>query len=159
PILPSLNVQLAGRYEKFYSDVTERDNDVFVPAAAVKWQPLDWFAIRASGGKTFTQVNPPKDDGPVIVGVTAANNAFGGILGYQTAGYDNVDVKPSKGDYFSVGFLFAVDRFQANVDFFDTRINDFTRTMTANTILRALVGPVATAATQLNCSSPLLSPQ
>jgi iron complex outermembrane receptor protein len=159
PLLSTVNLQLAGRYEKFYSDVTDRDNDVFVPAAAIKWQPLDWFAVRASGGKTFTQVNPPQDDGPVIANVAAANNAFGGILGYQTAGYDNVDVKPSKGDYFSVGFLFAVDRFTANVDFFDTRITDFARTMTANTILRALVGQTATQASPLDCSSPLFAPQ
>jgi iron complex outermembrane receptor protein len=50
PVLPSVDVQLAGRYEKFYSDVTDRDNDVFVPAAAVKWQPLDWMALRTSAG-------------------------------------------------------------------------------------------------------------
>ena len=41
PVLKSVNVELAGRYEKFYSDITDVDNDIFVPAGAIKWQPTD----------------------------------------------------------------------------------------------------------------------
>jgi iron complex outermembrane recepter protein len=159
PILNSLNLQLAGRYEKFYSDVTDKDNDIFVPAAALKWQPLDWLALRTSAGRTFSQVNPPEDDGPTVA-TAASNTAFGGVVGYETASYDNVNIEPEKGTYFNFGVLLDVGNFRFSADYFDIRVNDYTRTMTANNVLRALVGPgVVSANTFVKCSSPLFTPQ
>src|SRR5205814_5673432 len=99
PILDSLNFQIAGRYEKFYSDITDVDNHTFVPAAALKWQPLDWFSYRISAGRTFSQVNPPPDRNPTVTTVGAANNAFGGIVGYQTQNFNNLGVQSEKGKY------------------------------------------------------------
>jgi iron complex outermembrane receptor protein len=158
PILDSLNFQVAGRYEKFYSDVTDRDNDIFVPAAALKWQPLDWIALRTSAGRTFSQVNPPEDDGATI-STAGANNTFGGITGYETASYDNIDIKPEKGTYFNFGVLLDVGNWRASVDYFDIRVNDYTRTMSANNVLRALVGSgLITADTPVRCNSPLFNP-
>ena len=162
PIFDSLNFQLAGRYEKFFSDISDKDNDIFVPAAALKWQALDWMAIRTSGGKTFSQVNPPRDDGPTITASATANPAFGNIAGYSTANYDNVEVESEKGKYFSVGFLFEVGNFQSNIDYWDVRVDDYTRTMTVNNVLTAaLADPSAipTATSLLNCSSPVFGPQ
>lgn len=160
PLHDTVNLQIAGRYEKFYSDVTDRDNSVFVPAGAIKWQPLNWFAARISAGETFSQVNPPEDDGPVIA-TAGTNNAFAGIAGYTTANFDNVDVQPERGTYLSSGFIFQTSNFNATLDYFDIRVDDYTRTMNVNNVLRALVGegiaPVAT--TPLNCSSPLFNPQ
>jgi iron complex outermembrane recepter protein len=160
PILDSLSAQLAGRYEKFYSDISDKDNDVFVPAVALKWQPLDWLGWRASAGQTFSQVNPPIDDGPTVVASVATNTALGGIAGYSTRSYDNVDVKPMESQYFSTGFLFNEGGLSASVDYWYINIDDYTRTMTANQVINALrvnqSGP-ALGTDVIDCASGLLS--
>jgi iron complex outermembrane receptor protein len=160
PILKSLNLQLAGRYEKFYSDVTDIDNSTFVPAAAIKWDPLPWVGARASWGRTFSQVNPPVNDGPVVA-TAGANNAFAGIQGYTTQNFDNVNVQSENGDYLDFGLLFDVGNFNASIDYWELNVDQYTRTMTVNQVLRALIGPgvAPTTATPLNCSSPLFNPQ
>lgn len=166
PIWDTIDVQLAARYEKFYSDVTEVDNDVFVPAGAIKWQPLNWLALRTSFGKTFSQVNPPEDDGPIISN-SAAIARFGGVGGgasgvtWTQANYDNVDVKPENGEYMNFGLLLNTGPFNASIDYFDIRVGDYSRTLTAAGVVTALVDPsTPTGADALiNCSSPLLSPQ
>jgi iron complex outermembrane recepter protein len=159
PLHDTVNLQVAGRFEKFYSDVTDNDNEIFVPAAAIKWQPLDWFAIRTSAGRTFSQVNPPEDDGPEIT-TAGVNNLFGGITGYEQANYDNVDIKPEKGSYLDVGFLFQAGNFSASVDYFDIRVDDYTRTMAVNNVITALLAPgqgTGNINALLNCSSPLFN--
>jgi iron complex outermembrane receptor protein len=158
PTWGTLNWQLAGRYEKFISDVTDRDNSVAVPATAIKWQPLDWLAVRSSWGKTFSQVNPPKNDGPTVT-TTSNNTAFGGI-NYTSQNFDNVDVQPEKGSYFSGGLIFQTANFSATVDYFDVRVDDYSRTITANNVLRALIGEGANgtdSTTPLLCDSPLFN--
>ncbi len=160
PILDTLDLQLAARYEKFYSDITDTDNSVVVPAAAIKWQALDWFAVRTSAGQTFSQVNPPKDDGPIAT-VVATNTQFGiNAPGYTTYGYDNVGVKPEKGKYFSAGFVVRASNFTGNVDYFNIRIEDKTRTMSSTNTLLALIGKNSALTTDLlDCTSPMFVPQ
>jgi iron complex outermembrane recepter protein len=141
PILPTLDLSIAGRYEKFYSDVTNIDNDVAVPAAALKWQPLDWLGVRASWGKTFTQVNPPKDR-DAIAGTGATGTKYRGLggatAGYDTANWANLEVKPEKGDYLDLGLLFNVGNFTANIDFYNITVSDYTRQMTVANVLDAV---------------------
>ncbi|MBC7984028.1 MAG: TonB-dependent receptor [Candidatus Obscuribacterales bacterium] len=157
PVLDTLEFGLAARWEKFISDKTDNDNQVFAPAGSVRWQPFEPIAFRASYGKTFTQVNPPRDDGPNLA--NAATNATYGITAgqFQTADYDNVSVKPMKGNYFDVGLVISAGGFRGTVDYFDIRIDDFARTMTQGNVLQALVmpGQIGSAAL-LNCSSALL---
>jgi iron complex outermembrane receptor protein len=160
PIFDSLNASLAGRYEKFYSDITDRDNDVFVPATSIKWQALDWVAVRGSWGKSFSQVNPPADNSasPLVT-----NNVLNATYGVTTnnANYSNVDVQPMKGTYFDVGFIVQAGNFQGTVDLYDIKIDDYTRTMTTTNVISALVLPGQSPSNTnlINCSSPLLNPQ
>ena len=153
PILANLNADVVGRYEKFYSDVTDRDNDISVPAVALKWDPLDWLSLRTSWGKTFSQVNPPRDAEPVKAnGVTP--------IAYETYNYPNLEVRPEKGENFSVGFIVNAGNFHATVDYNAITIEDYTRTLTANNIVTALLAPgelISNANALINCSSPLLS--
>jgi iron complex outermembrane receptor protein len=164
PLWDTIDMQVAGRYEKFYSDLTEKDNAEFVPAASIKWQALPWLALRASGGKTFTQVNPPKDNGP-IVQTSLPNADFGGIGGstnsYTTANFDNVDVESEKGKYLDVGFLLQAGNFSATVDYFDIRVEDFARTLQVAGVVSALALPGEPRAvnTLINCSSALFNAQ
>lgn len=163
PIHETLTLQLAGRWEKFYSDITDVDNEVFVPAGAIKWQPLDQLAFRFSAGRTFSQVNPPLNDGPTE-GTSGTNTAFGGFgdgnSQYRTLNYDNVDVKSEESVYFNVGFIAQIGDLTATVDYWENRIEEGVRTLTTDNILRALIAPGETPARDalINCSSPLLSP-
>jgi iron complex outermembrane recepter protein len=154
PILNTLNADIVGRYEKFYSDVTDVDNSVAVPAVAVKWDPLDWLSFRTSWGKTFSQVNPPEEAPPVRANGTTPVNPF------ATNSYPNLDVEPEKGTNFSVGFLIRAGNFSATVDYNAITIDDYARTLTANNIVTAMLVDRTqnTSATALiNCDSPLLS--
>jgi iron complex outermembrane receptor protein len=164
PLLESLTLQFAGRYEKFISDLSDRDNDVFVPAASIRWQSTDWLAVRGSWGKTFSQVNPPAPTSPVG-GTSGAMTAFGGFGAgngqtFATANYPNLDVEPMKGTYANLGLLFDVENFRASFDAYEIRIDDYARTMSVTNVVTGLVMPGATGVNALiNCSSPLLNPQ
>jgi iron complex outermembrane receptor protein len=163
PLLDTLDLNIAGRYEKFFSDVTDIDNDVFVPAAALKWQPLDWLGVRTSWGKTFSQVNPPEERDP-IVALSSGSTKYQGLGGagasYNTNNYANVDVKPEKGDYLDLGLLFNFGNFSANIDYYDITIGDYTRQMTVANVLDALAVPNSggqATAIDVNCSSGALT--
>jgi iron complex outermembrane receptor protein len=154
PILNNLNADIVGRYEKFYSDVTDVDNSVAVPAIALKWDPLDWLSLRTSWGKTFSQVNPPEAAPPVRANGTTPVNPF------ATNSYPNGDVEPEKGTNYSVGFLIRAGNFSATVDYNAITIDDYARTLTANNIVTAMLVDRTqnTSATALiNCDSPLLT--
>jgi iron complex outermembrane recepter protein len=172
PLLESVDLNLAGRYEKFYSDVTDVDNDIFVPAAALKWQPLDWIGMRGSWGRTFSQVNPPREREPIFGNSVGSTRYIGlgsgtlpdntGPATYGTFDYPNIDIEPEKGEYFTVGFLLNAGNFMANVDYYDIEITDYTRTMTVANVVDTLASEIPTAATaasavQMNCNSPSLT--
>jgi iron complex outermembrane receptor protein len=155
PILDSLNADIVGRYEKFYSDITDVDNDVFVPAIALKWDITDWVSLRTSYGETFSQVNPPADLPPV-----PANATVGTSGSYITFNYPNLKIKPETGENFSVGFIFSSGAFSATLDYNAITIQNYTRTLTAAQIASAVLlpGEVSSNANALiNCSSPLLN--
>ena len=78
PIFDTLNAQISGRYEKFFSDISPIDNDVFVMSGALKWQVADWIALRATAGQTFSQVNPPAPADPTVATNGTPPAAFGG---------------------------------------------------------------------------------
>jgi len=159
PLLDNLNVNVAGRYEKFFSDVTDKDNSVFVPAASLKWDPQDWLGIRTSWGKTFSQVNPPRPR-DLISTVVTTNAKYSGIASYNSNNFANGEVESERGEYFTVGFLVRAGNFTSNLDFYSITIDEYTRTMTATNVLdAAVVNPVAGAAasTFINCNSPVFS--
>jgi iron complex outermembrane recepter protein len=169
PLLDSIDLSIAGRYEKFYSDVSDNDNEVFVPAAAIKWQPLDWFGVRASWGETFSQVNPPRQRDAIFAPSTGSTRYIGlggttaaGSSAYETFDFANVDIKPETGEYFDVGFLFSAGGFAANIDYYAITIQDYTRTMTTANVLDAIAmevpeGAVPAESVLVNCSSGALT--
>jgi len=158
PIIDTLEMSLAGRYERFDSDVTDRNNSVFVPAASLRWQALEPIALRVSAGKTFTQVNPPRDDGSTF-STSAANNNFGLAAGaFDQNNYDNVDVKPMTSKYLNIGVVIDAGNFRSTIDYYNIIIQDFTRTLTVTNILQGIAVPgTSGAGTLINCSSPLLN--
>ena len=172
PLLNTVDLNLAGRYEKFYSDVTDVDNDIFVPAAAIKWQPLEWLGVRTSAGRTFSQVNPPRERDPIFANSAGSTRYIGlgsgtlpdnsGPATYSTFDFPNIDVKPERGEYFTVGFLLNAGGFMANVDYYDIKISDYTRTMTVANVVDTLAAEVPSVATPagsvlMNCDSASLT--
>ncbi len=156
PILDTLNADIVGRYEKFYSDVTDINNDVFVPALAVKWDITDWVSLRTSFGKTFSQVNPPIVTDPVPANGTIATSAGN----YTSFNFANSDVKPETGKNFSVGFIFRAGDFNATLDYNAITIQNYTRQLTAANIVTAMLLPgelASNANALINCSSALLT--
>jgi iron complex outermembrane recepter protein len=164
PVLDSVTLQVAGRYEKFISDLSDRDNDIFVPSASIRWQATDSMALRGSWGKTFSQVNPPAPTAPVQVAPVGIANfgGFGTGPGQTFTGmnYPNLDVEPMKGSYMNLGFLFQAGGFQSSLDLYEVRVDDYARTMSTTNVVNGLVVPGETGAGALiNCSSPLLASQ
>jgi iron complex outermembrane receptor protein len=154
PILDNLNADIVGRYEKFFSDVTDRDNDVLVPSIALKWDISDWVSLRTSYGKTFSQVNPPADV-PAVPANATINN-----LAYTSFNFPNLDVQPEKGTNISVGFIFSSGDFTATVDYNAITIKNYTRSITAGQIVTAALLPgeaSGSASALLDCNSPLIT--
>jgi iron complex outermembrane receptor protein len=162
PLFDTLNIDLSTRYEKFISDLTDVDNSVVVGAGGVKWDVTPNFALRGFAGSTFSQVNPPRDDGPT------QNNSIANISSFGVGGsgnaiflsnYDNTAVKPETGFNYNVGAIFHAGNFKANIDYYNIKIGDYTRTLTTTNVLAALVQPgqIAGPTNLINCSSPLLT--
>jgi len=167
PILSSLEVGIAGRYEKFISDLSDKDNSVVVPAASVKWKPLDWLGVRSSWGKTFSQVNPPREVPPTTATSISVGNTYSGFGGaasgaqFVTNNYPNRDIKPERGTFADFGLVFNPGNFTATVDYYYIRIDDRTRTMVVSDVINSLVlqGAPKGLDTLINCSSPMFAPQ
>lgn len=159
PLFNTLVANVSGRYEKFYSDVSDRDNHVFVPAGSLRWQVTDWLALRATGGKSFSQVNPPPDNGPVVTGNASPAAALGGTaILYTSNNFPNLEVKPERGSNYNVGAVVSIGNFRANVDYYSIKITNVIRAQTSQQIVAALVQPgQAGPGALINCTSPLLT--
>ena len=125
PILDTLNADIVGRYEKFYSDVTDIDNDVAVPSIAVKWDITDWVSMRTSWGLTFSQVNPPAAEDPVLQMALSRRASLTRRSRIRTKKFSE------EGENFSVGFIFASGDFTATLDYNAIKVTGYTRTLTA----------------------------
>jgi len=166
PIVQGLDLDIAGRYEKFISDYTDRHNDVVVPSASLKWTPISWLSFRGSYGLTFGQVNPPRFETPVALTTTAVGGfpGFTSTSSFTSFNYHNLDVQPERGENISVGFIVQAGNFRATVDYGLISIKDYSRTTALANVVNAVVvpgqlnsGPLNTIF--LNCSSPLLTQQ
>jgi len=117
-------------------------------------------------------VNPPRERDPIF-GNSAGSVRYTGLgsgtlpdnsgpATYSTFDYPNVDIKPEKGEYFTVGFLLNAGNFAANVDYYDIKISDYTRTMTVANVVDTLAaeipaGAVPASSVLMNCNSASLS--
>src|SRR5262249_46519334 len=118
-----------------------------------------WLALRATGGKSFSQVNPPQDLGAILAGNVSAPTTLGGTgVLFNTANYPNLGVKPEKGWNYNVGAIVESSPFRATVDYYHMTINNILRAQTTAQLVTALVQPGQSGTGALiNCSSPLLS--
>jgi iron complex outermembrane receptor protein len=119
PILDSLQAQLAVRYEDYGQGIGSTTN----PKLSMRWQALDWLALRGSAGTTFRA--PPQtslEGNNTTLAFTLQTATSGQYLPYVT--YGNPNLKPETADTFNVGFIVQVAGFSATVDYWNFVFED-----------------------------------
>lgn len=114
PVLDSVNMQLAARYE----DYGNQGGSSFDPKFSVKWQIIDQLALRAAASTTFRAPGQTQlvDDSAI---------GFSQILGasrpVKLAG--NPDLEPEESFQWSAGVIANVGNFRAMVDYWSFDID------------------------------------
>ncbi len=137
PVWKNVEVQLAGRYDR-YSDFGSTTN----PKAGVLWKALPELSLRGSysrgfhapdfdslyGGATFTAFNTDINDPELCPGgKPVAGNTTGAGCGIRPliGATSNPNLKPEKSKQWSVGFVVQpVEGFSATVDFWNIELTD-----------------------------------
>jgi iron complex outermembrane receptor protein len=115
PILDSLQAQLAVRYEDYGGNIGATTN----PKLSVRYAPLDWLTLRASGGTTFRA--PQATQTGTSFGTTLAYT-YSSYRAYDT--YQNPNLKPETADTLNVGIMINTGGFTASVDYWQFKFDD-----------------------------------
>ncbi|MEZ5558405.1 MAG: TonB-dependent receptor [Pseudomonadales bacterium] len=148
PVLDTLDVQLAIRYED-YGGLTGDTTD---PKLSVRWQATDFLAVRGSVGSTFRGPTPVNRSlqATGLQPVPAAANQYRSI---DFSG--NPELKPEKADTFSMGVILELGGFRGIVDYWSYDFTDQITTVPYAAVSNA-VGNGPGDSTQLaNCDHPL----
>jgi len=138
PITDSLQAQLALRYESYGGGVGSTTN----PKLSLRWQAVDWLALRGSVGTTFRAPTPVNLDPSATTNLVFTAQA-GGYKPYDTFG--NADLKPETADTFNVGFIVNAGNFGATVDYFNFKFQDQLTTEVGTQLVTALYSPYVDA--------------
>jgi iron complex outermembrane receptor protein len=141
PVTKDIQVQLAARYEDYGGDV----GSTFDPKLAVRWQVVDWLALRGSIGSTFR--GPPRtslDPNPQ----TSLQQVRGIYRTVDT--YGDPGLQPETAVTYNVGFLIDTGGFKGSVDFWSF---DFDNPITAEPI-----GSLASALYPTSATNRCLDP-
>jgi iron complex outermembrane receptor protein len=148
PLFESVDIQFAIRYED-YGGLTGDTTD---PKISVRWQALEWLALRGSAGSTFrgpTPVNKALQATglqplPAIGGVYKAIDISG-----------NPDLSPEKADTYSLGFIVELGGFRGIVDYWNYDFEDQITTVPFFAVSNAVLNGPGTGAQFANCGHPL----
>jgi iron complex outermembrane receptor protein len=148
PITDSFNASVAARYEAYPGNI----GSTFDPKLSLRWQALDWIALRGSVGTTFraptaAQVNPG-----CTTGVANINGTYRAV---ETCG--NPDLEPETADTYNVGILLNPGNFTASIDYWSFK---FQKELTAESAARLYTAmfPSPTAAPLGNCGVAAYAP-
>lgn len=167
-VFDNLKFTTAGRWEKFYSDLSDYNAETFVPAFSARWQANDWMAFRGTWGKSFTYISP---NSPRPANVSTSIGSVSGLNGnyeiggdsqprFTVANYVNSTIEPEKGTNLNVGALFGSPdgKFRANLDYFEIEIEDYVREINVSQLFDALTGGENPGPNALiSCDSSLLT--
>lgn len=148
PILDTLDVQLAVRYED-YGGLTGDTTD---PKVSIRWQAVPWLAFRGSAGSTFRGPTPVNLSlqATGLQPVPAAANQYRSI---DFSG--NPDLKPETADTWSLGFILQAGGFEAIVDYWDYKFKDQITSVPYAAISNAVGNGPGTGTQLANCNHPL----
>jgi len=153
PILESLSAQVAVRHETYGEPVGSTTN----PKLSLRWQALDWLALRGSVGTTFrgplqTQLDPGA--ATTLTFTPAAN----GYKIYDVVGDPNL--KPEEALTLNVGFIVKAGGFSGTLDYWSYDFEDALETESGPEMVARFFGtnPNAPLATlNQNCDNPALA--
>jgi len=109
PVTNTFDVSLAVRFEEYGGNVGSTTD----PKLSVRWQALDWLALRGSASTTFRAPVLPTLDSGCATGVVQISGQY---RAQETCG--NELLKPETADTFNVGVLFSPGGFTASIDYF-----------------------------------------
>jgi iron complex outermembrane receptor protein len=140
PITDDLELTLAGRYE--YSAST---GETFNPKASIRWQAMDWLAVRGSVGTTYRAPSAVITQTNFTRGLTNANGTW-----RANDQYGNPDLDPETAFTYSVGAMAKIGAFRATVDYWNFDFEDQLVLESATDMLAAMFPGGAAA----NCGNP-----
>jgi iron complex outermembrane recepter protein len=148
PLLESLDVQLAIRYED-YGGLTGDTTD---PKISFRWQATDWLALRGSAGSTFRGPTPVNRSlrATGLQPVPAAANQYRSI---DFSG--NPALSPEKADTFSLGFILEIGGLRAIVDYWNYDFEDQITSVPYAAVSNAVGNGPGTGVQLANCDHPL----
>jgi iron complex outermembrane receptor protein len=150
PVTDDIQVQAAARYEQIYGG-----SDTFNPKVSVRWQALDWFALRGSVGTTFRaptlgNLSPNAVTVLAVAPVTSAYTPFDTFgNGGKPAGTIGLD--PEKATSFNLGGIVTLGNFTATVDYWHFDFSNPLGSESAGAILTAIFPNGAAGAN--NCAN------
>jgi iron complex outermembrane receptor protein len=143
PILPTVEVQLAGRHE-----ADSAGNVTNNPKVAVRWQALDWLAFRGSREETFHAPLPLHLD----TANPYTNSAAVGQTRVRQTTSGNPDLKPETSTNYDFGIIINPGRLTATVDYWSYKLKNPIGLEGLPTIISALFPQGA--ATTGRCNDP-----
>ena len=114
PITDDLELTLAGRYET-YGD----QGETFNPKASVRWQAMDWLALRGSVGTTYRAPSAVITTDNFTRGLTNANGTW-----RANDQYGNPDLDAETAFTYSIGAMVDFGAFRATVDYWSFDFED-----------------------------------
>jgi iron complex outermembrane receptor protein len=117
PFFDALEAQLAVRFEDYGDNGGSTTN----PKASVRWQIVDWLALRGSAGTTF-RAPPLIQLDPAGTTLLAFTSAVGGYRAYDTFG--NPDLQPETAFTYNIGAIVEAGPFRGTIDFFSFDFED-----------------------------------
>ncbi|WP_374453768.1 TonB-dependent receptor domain-containing protein [Phenylobacterium sp.] len=114
PITDDLELTLAARYEYYAGQ-----GETFNPKASLRWQALDWLALRGSVGTTYRAPSAIITTTNFTRGLTNANGTW-----RANDQYGNPDLDPETAFTYSVGAMAKIGAFRATVDYWSFDFED-----------------------------------
>jgi iron complex outermembrane receptor protein len=141
PLFDTLEANIAVRYEDYGGGIGSTTN----PKLAMRWQALDWLALRGSVSKTF---RAPTSLQSVAACSTGVANLGGQYRAVQTCG--NPSLQPEKATAYNVGAIVNFHNFQATVDYWHF---DFKGELTTESSSRMFASLFPTSTGTGNCGA------
>ncbi|MBP7702071.1 MAG: TonB-dependent receptor [Phenylobacterium sp.] len=114
PITDDLELTLAARYEYYAGQ-----GETFNPKASLRWQALDWLALRGSVGTTYRAPSAIITTTNFTRGLTNANGTW-----RANDQYGNPDLDPETAFTYSVGAMAKIGALRATVDYWSFDFED-----------------------------------
>lgn len=137
PIVDQVTMQVAARHEDF----VDLDLKATSPKVAVRYEPFNWLAFRASYGEGFLAPTPNQvliESSPSCAEVFTGTDPFNGvsIAGSTSCINGNPDLEPEESEIYNIGFSWEImDDLEFSMDFQHIEYTDRILQLTATDLL------------------------